>query len=188
VVAIANRLSDAFPFVGIDDRAAMYDAVMYAVSRGYRRIVYVSPPPARLDKTNLYAQERRMRGCVDALERCGRGVESWIVDTAEYIKKLNLIELGKGPRTAFLCSSDLYALEVLNYLRARGARMPDEAGLMGFDNIDVLKYVRASLATVAYPVEKLGTRSVDLLLQLIHGRTDWSDAVLDHRIVEGETM
>lgn len=188
VVALGNRLPRTFPFVGIDDYAAAGDAVRYILSRGYRRILYLNPPLAWQNSENLYAPRRRFMGCADALRQAGRGVESWIVDTPDYLMKLDMIGFDREQPTAILCSSDLNALEVIYHLASRGVRIPAEAGIMGLEAIDLIGHVRPTLSTVAYPAERLGARAVDLALQRIHGRDDWSDAILGHRIVEGETL
>ncbi|NLG36409.1 MAG: LacI family transcriptional regulator [Clostridiales bacterium] len=188
VITVGNRLSQAFPFVGIDDYAAAGDAVGYILSRGYRRILYLSPPPALHDSENIYAASRRLAGCIDALRQAGRGVESWIVDTPDYLMKLDMIGFIRERRAAILCSGDLYALEVMYHLASRGVRIPSEVGVMGFEAVDMLRHVRPALSSVAFPADRLGARAVDLALQRIHGREDWTDAILEHRIVEGETL
>ena len=43
IVTIYNRLDETFPFVGVNDRRAMEDAVEHLLNKGYRRISYLTP-------------------------------------------------------------------------------------------------------------------------------------------------
>lgn len=97
--------------------------------------------------------------------------------------------LAASPRKsmAILCSSDVYALEILSHLRSKGIRVPEDVGLMGIDNIDTLKLVSPALTTLAIPVDEIGQAVVDCLLQGLSGIPMPPRTLLDHRIVPGET-
>ena len=43
IVSVDNRIADGIPFVGIDQRAAVREAVQRAAEKGYERIVFVCP-------------------------------------------------------------------------------------------------------------------------------------------------
>jgi LacI family transcriptional regulator len=79
------------------------------------------------------------------------------------------------------------ALEVMSVLKTHGIAIPDKVGLMGFDNLDELKYITPRLTTVASPIKKIGEQAFDYLLETIKGECIDS-RVLEHRIVEGETV
>lgn len=188
VVTICNRIDGGFPFVGIDDYHAMKDAALHAAGKGYGRIIYVSPPLAYRENSNIYAQEQRLGGYMDALKEAGNGLEPIVIEGRDYLQKLGSVNLKNGVRTAVLCSSDIYALEILKHLEAGGLSVPEDLGLMGFDNIDILRYVKPSLATVAYPFEELGVRALECLLMQLRGNPGVSDMLLDHTIVEGNSL
>ena len=188
LATIGNRIHGQFPFIGIDDYKAMKDAALHMASKGYGRIIYVSPPLAYGENSNIYAQEQRLGGYLDALKEAGDGLEPVIIREKDYLRKLDSIELEDGRKTAILCSSDIYALEVLKHLEARGLSVPEDIGLMGFDNIDVLRYVKPSLATVSYPFEELGVKALECLLKQIRGDSDISDMMLEHTIVTGNSL
>lgn len=188
LVTICNRITEGFPFIGIDDYRAMKDAALHIAEKGYRRIIYVSPPLAYRDKSNIYAQERRLQGYLDALAEAGDRLEAVIIEGGDYLEKLAALDLKNGVRTAVLCSNDIYALEVLRHLEARGLSIPEDAGLMGFDDIDMLRYVKPSLVTVAYPFEELGIMALESLLKQIKGGPEAADILLEHTIVEGNSL
>mgnify|MGYP001021856155 CR=1 FL=1 len=59
---------------------------------------------------------------------------------------------------------------------------------MGFDNIDVLKYIHPNLSTVSYPLKELGVIVVDSIINLINGNEIETDIYLNHSIIRGLTL
>lgn len=188
VVTITNRISDSFAYISIDDRLAMKQAVMYVIEKGYTRIVYISPALSYRGKMNLYALEQRLAGFKEVCKRYAAKVETIIIDNKDYNSVLDCINFKDARKTAVICTSDIFALEVMNYLKRRGIKIPDDAGVMGFDNIDVLKYVEPSLATVSYPMREIGTQAIEFLVNLIEGNNTNELPVFKHEIIEGMSL
>lgn len=91
-------------------------------------------------------------------------------------------------KTAFFCASDIFALEVMNLFQDVGKAIPEDVGIMGFDNIDVLKYVRPGLSTIHYPVDELGKSAFRLLIDFIGGKTSPKEKILSAKIVWRESI
>lgn len=187
IVTIGNRVSKAFPFIGVKDRQAIKDAVAFIAAKGYRRIVYVSPPLSYKGEENIYSVEERLAGYKEGLKDAQMPHKPIVIGEKAYLEKLDTIPLHEE-RTAILCSSDIYALEVLNYLRSKNITVPNDVGLMGFDRIQVLKYVTPSLSTIAYPIQELGRKAVACLLAQINNEPFAPIELLDHRLIEGASL
>ncbi len=187
LVCIANRLSRKWPFVGLDDRKAVREAVTWIASRGYDRIVYVSPPLGDRHDVNLYTVKQRYLGYRDGLRRTLGSDDAWLLRGHDYLARIDRLDLRIG-RTAFMCHSDIFALRILRHLVARGFKVPDEVGVMGFDNIETLQFVRPPLATVDFRIHEIGRRAVECLLEQINGGGKASAVVVDHQIVRGESI
>jgi LacI family transcriptional regulator len=72
-------------------------------------------------------------------------------------------------------------------IKRRRLRVPEAVGLMGFDNLEELKYITPKLTTVASPIRRrIGEEAFDRLIAAIRGEAAGSIA-LEHAIVEGET-
>jgi LacI family transcriptional regulator len=69
-----------------------------------------------------------------------------------------------------------------------GIKIPEEFGLMGFDNIDILQYVTPKLTTIHNSVEEVSKRAVDLLLQKINGEEIPNENILPYYFIEGKTL
>lgn len=185
IVTLANRVggngtTSDLPFVGIDDRRAMYDAARYAITRGYESLLYYSPVLALEGGENIDAQKRRHQGFLEAVRECNtEGVT---------VADKDLARVGRfcwevRRRGAILCGSDYYALQCMDIVQ------PTQTGLMGFDQIPALRYVRPALTTVGYPVEQAGRTATDLLVRLADGgKWDGREVILPHTIVQGKTL
>jgi LacI family transcriptional regulator len=76
----------------------------------------------------------------------------------------------KAPLTAIVAGDDEIALGVLSVLNQSGVRVPDDVSLVGFDDIEELKFVRPLLTTVRVPKEKVGEELAKLLFELLEHR------------------
>lgn len=172
--------SSLLSFVGIDDRQAMYDATRYVIARGYERLLYYSPVLALEAEENIDAQKRRQQGFLQAVRECN------VAEITVGSKDLGQVEQfchDVRERGAVLCGSDYYALQCMEIT------LTTHTGLMGFDGIPALRYVKPALTTVHYPAERAGTAAVDLLARLAGGgEWDGREVILPHTIVEGETL
>jgi LacI family transcriptional regulator len=91
-------------------------------------------------------------------------------------------------RIAFFCSSDVYALELSNSFREQGIAVPSEAGIMGFDNLDILSYISPRLTTVSTSVEGVGREAMKRLVMLMNGEQVADNYFIPHIICPGETL
>ncbi|MCY9669383.1 LacI family transcriptional regulator [Paenibacillus alginolyticus] len=187
IVTFGNRLSGPFPYVWIDDKQAIRDSVAFLSSQGYRHLIYLSPPLMRKGKENIYVPEQRYLGFIEACEEISDMRHS-VIAQKNYLAELEqLIEKTDG-KSAILCSSDVYALEVLKWLKSRKIRVPEQIGLMGFDNIQVLKYINPSLTTVDYNVNEIGTKLADVLISQINNDEVPAETLIAHHVLQGESV
>jgi LacI family transcriptional regulator len=170
VVTIGNRISQSIPFVGIKDREAMKRAVAFVAQKGYRRIVYVSPPLSYRGKENIYEVEERLEG----FKQGARENEMDTVVLREKHFKDSLADALKNGhvRTAIMCTSDIYALQSLEHVSSWGMHVPQDVGLIGFDDIDILKYVKPALTTISYPIQEIALQAFTFLKRLMEGHED----------------
>ncbi len=190
VVSVMNKLDDPFfAHSDINTYQAMHDATRYVISKGYERIIYFSPPLAHEGKTNITSQKQRLLGHLAAMEQVTSSVESIIIPRKNYEEVFRAVNERNGKKTAVICSSDVFALQVMAQLKLRGIRIPYDVGIMGFDAIADISYIQPSLTTVSIPIKEVGEQAV---VQLIHQLTD-TDArartmYSDYSIIAGQTI
>jgi LacI family transcriptional regulator len=187
VVAMGNRISPNLPFVGIQDRKAIREAIGLIAVKGYARVIYVSPPLSYGAKENIYEVEERYEGFREGIRE--HSLSSAVIREKHFERVLSDTLKASPARTAIVCSSDIYALECLRLLGSWGLRVPEEVGLLGFDDIDTLKYVRPGLTTIAYPTAEIARESFTILKSLMEGEVESCPArLIDARIVTRESL
>jgi DNA-binding LacI/PurR family transcriptional regulator len=72
---------------------------------------------------------------------------------------------GPPPFTAVLCGTDQMAAGVLEGLRERGLRCPQDVSVTGFDDIPGARDLNPALTTVRVPYEEMGALAVRMALQ-----------------------
>ncbi len=186
VVTLDNKIPGGIPFVGIDDREAVREAMDFMFRKGYRRIVYYSPPLVYQGKENIYAVSERYGGYRDGARRLG--IEPIVIKEKHAFGSIADILRDGGARTAVLCSSDMYALEVLKHLDGVGIRVPRDVGLMGFDDIDMLEYVTPPLTTISQEIDQIAAQAFAVMKRLLSGESPPGATTVKARIVERESI
>ncbi len=59
---------------------------------------------------------------------------------------------------------------------------------MGFDNIDILRYVSPQLSTIYNSVEEVAQTSVSLLFDLINEKKVKKERIVEYKPVDGDTL
>ena len=186
VVLLGNRVSSDFPFVGIDEKKASIEAVRMISSRGYDWIVFVCPPLSDADKENVYTHEKRREGFLSAVNETG--IQNEIIGTWDYVQKVADILTDQSNKTAFFCSGDVYALDIMKELRSKELRAGLDYGIMGFDNIQFLGYMRPHLSTIDNSVELVAEKAVDVLFDLMKGKEVKNKIYVEYKIINGDTI
>ena len=107
-----------------------------------------------------------------------------------------------GIRTAFACTADDFALDIMKYLKEKGLRTPADYGIVGFDNVDTLKYITPQLVTVSNKVDAVAKAAVQMLFALINAGQEQAEEksqvaeqeaqrrvqILPHELIDGETL
>ena len=116
----------------------------------------------------LLTSDDRVRGFQEGLERAGRG-QAEVIRTAfnrsgGYEAGLQLAERIKaaqssataGGKLCIFAVNDVMAIGAAAALRAEGLRIPRDAAIAGFDDIETLRDFRPALSTVRLPLEDIG--------------------------------
>lgn len=188
IVTVYNRISDKFTHVDVDGRLIMKDAVSRMVQKGYRRIMYLDlgyGTPCDLDK-NRYSLNQRRQGYLD-------GIEEWTVCKPfirvdyEWEPIEQFLLHGEG-KPAILCPFDTVAIHVLDLMKQHGISVPEQVGIMGFDNISILNSISPRLCSVDCEITGLGEKAFQALLQMINGDNEVRDYVTNYTFIEGESL
>lgn len=162
-----QRYEDRISSVTVDNIAAGRVATQHLIKLGYRRIAHIT------GHLNIADGHDRLLGYRQALEAADIPYDTDLVyvgafsTTAGYHGMQAL--LPKRPDAVF-AASDQSASGVLQALQEAGLRVPEDVGVVGFDDLDVAIKVTPPLTTIQQPVQQKGAAAVALLLDLISGK------------------
>lgn len=171
----------------VDNYRGEFEATTHLLGLGHRRIVHITGP------TTLHVAAERRRGYLEALTAAGIPSSDGIVVEGDFAAEggrravAGLLERGV-PFTAVAAANDLMAIGAMEALRAAGRAVPQDAAVVGFDDITFASLVSPALTTVAQPKYRMGQMAMERLLQLMDGKDrDPRQTVLSPQLVVRES-
>ena len=162
------------PSVGLESRANVRELVRHLVcDHGRRRIGFI-----RGNAANPESMERE-RTVTDTLAELGLPIDEDLFVQGNFLEAsgrsavrtlLDERKLGVGDFDALVAANDQMATGAALELSRRGVMVPEEVALIGFDDDDHARSANPPLTTVAQPIELLGERAVDLLMDRLEGK------------------
>ncbi|MTD27944.1 ribose operon transcriptional repressor RbsR [Erwinia sorbitola] len=166
---IPSVMMDWAPFEGgsdiIQDNSLLGGemATRHLISRGYTRIACIAGPqdktPARL----------RLEGYQQAMASAGLVIPPGYIVSSDFefqggFNAMNtLLALDSPPQAVFTCN-DAMAVGVYHALYLAGMHIPQDIAVMGYDDIELARYMTPPLSTVHQPKDELGELAIDALL------------------------
>jgi DNA-binding LacI/PurR family transcriptional regulator len=89
--------------------------------------------------------------------------------------------------TAVFCYNDMLAIGALMACRERGLSIPRDISVVGVDDIHMAQFVMPPLTTIHQPKVRLGALAMQMLLDLLEGRTVEHQHVAPTLVVRGST-
>ncbi len=159
-----------FPSVNLDDSTGIAQAVAHLVKLGHRLIAHVAGDPLMLHSTRR--AESFARAMAEA-ELDGSGVLTTDFSAAGGAVATRLLLDWPTPPTAIVYANDPMAIAGLGVLHARGIGVPQDMSIVGFDGIDMGRYVFPALTTIQADPDAWGAAAARTLLTLIaEGKAD----------------
>ncbi|MDO3408670.1 LacI family DNA-binding transcriptional regulator [Saccharibacillus sp. CPCC 101409] len=168
----------------LDNQAGAAAAANYALDRGHRKLYVVTGPEDSYDSNQRLAAARQVaqeRGGVELIEipsnfekKGGAAAAKQIVD--EY----------DGPAAVF-CLNDEMAVGIHDALSGTELKVGEHIHLLGFDNIELTKYLQPRLATVDYSRARWGAVAAEHLLKILAGEPVEHER-LQVKLIEGGSV
>ncbi len=135
--------------------------------RGKQRIIFVGGL-----KTNIDTQARYKAYC-GTLREAGHKVDKddvyYLDYTYESAYRLAVSKVGDwvGPKTCVFAANDEMAAGIIAGAVAKDIAVPEDLGVVGFDDTRVAQLTRPLLTTVRVPMSNMGAAAIELLCQRI---------------------
>ncbi len=166
--------------VSVDNFGGARMAASHLLSQGYGRIKTFAVAPDHISTIN-----ERIRGFRSAFDEKGIEVEDEMVIRAPFNALDQTIreqlyamkEEGTLPDAIFALNNSITSI-CLKYLRELQVSVPGKVALVGFDDMQHFDFTQPSVSTIKQPVDLIGRKAFDLLLQQINGvpvpPSEWS--------------
>ncbi len=158
--------------VDIDNVEVTRKAVRYLIDVGHRQIVHFAGPrysmrsEQRIEGVRRAYSESSLIFTEDLIVPAGASCEDGYRAGLDYFRATN----GPDRPTAVLCYNDLVALGLLRALSERGIQVPGDVSVVGYDDIEILRYLPMSLTTISLPKREIAEKAIHLLVQQIEAR------------------
>lgn len=167
-VFLGSTIDADVSWVDGDNRGGICQGVQALGALGHMRIAVI------LGEQGLVSTEKRFLGYQDGLASLGLELDWSLVWQGDFTRQGgyqavvdHLKQIQAGEVTAIMACNDLMAIGAIQALKEAGLRVPEEVSVMGFDGIEVGKYLSPPLTTVQQPVYLLGKEVARVLLGLI---------------------
>lgn len=164
------------PTVCADNYHGARAAVEHLLALGHERIGFVTGA-----KESTQAQER-LRAFKDTLGARGLMDETLIAE-GNFTQRRGF-EAGQEllnhaqPPTAIFAASDATAFGVIDAIKDRGLRIPDDLSVVGFDDVLAASQIHPTLTTVSHPIEDMNATAVRLICEMLDGESH-KDTLID---------
>lgn len=159
------------------------------IAKGHQKIGFLPGHPG------VYDSDERYLGYIQAMRAAELTVnDTWIIpglfeekasfeNIDHYLKTTDK----KDWPTAWIAGNDLSAIGVIKAVEANNLQVPTDFSVIGFDDIELLRYFKPRVTTVQNPIRTQGKEAVIELLALIAGDKVGENKILDCRLIRGET-
>ena len=163
VVVIDRQMADtAVDTVLVDNEHGAEQATAHLARSGYLRIACITGP------RGLFTAERRLAGYRSALDDAELPYDERLVRYADFRAEggraamHSLLAQADRPDGVFV-GNNLMTVGAVGQLLEAGLSVPDEIGIIGFDDVPWATLLRPALSTVAQPTYEVGRSAAELL-------------------------
>ncbi|MGB9678404.1 MAG: LacI family DNA-binding transcriptional regulator [Thermoanaerobacteraceae bacterium] len=169
-----------------DNEGGAYKAVNHLIELGYKEILYLSGP------NNSFDNLKRFEGYKRALEEHGiQFNKQWIYqgnftkDGGYHAAKLMLLQ--NDLPDAIFSANDEMAIGAIEAFNDAGVEVGKQVGIVGFDDIQLAKYIRPSLTTVKQPMSEMGVLAAQQIFRALNGNFSTNQILLQTELVVRES-
>jgi DNA-binding LacI/PurR family transcriptional regulator len=174
----------------------------YLVSKGHKKIGCIHGVLQRPAGNNLHfvdtfqyrAWHQRTQGFLDSMRK--HGLDTQYIYPGNGLEKvarlciptiLDTILQDKYHPTALYCENDIMAITLLNVMKERGLKVPDDLAIVGHDGLSLCRILHPYITTIAQPRYDMGYQSANMLIQRLEKIEIPKNILLEPKLIIGET-
>lgn len=169
-------------WVDINNREGSRKAVVHLLEQGYKKIAFVA------ENTGTVFSRERIAGYEKALLEKKTTTGASMIFTCEKDLQAMVEQVVTAAKAqtidAVICCNNVLAYHVLKGLREARISVPDQVGLVTFDNYPLAEYMDPPLTAVDVDTYRLGKEAANMLFRKIGGEAAENGAVsIDTEII-----
>lgn len=176
------------PYLVMDDVKTGEMATNYLISKGHQRIVGIFKVD---DKQGVDRMNGFIKAYQDHPEISNMG-DIMMYQTEEKIdnifKKLHtMLTRSKYAPTAIICYHDQLAIQIMNFAKEIGLKIPEDISIIGVDDYPFSNYTNPRLTTIRHPQEKMGFDAGKMIIEMIN-KQDVRSKVYEPELIERDSV
>lgn len=171
VIISGGSNSSSYDVVAVDNYQGAYDMTTYLIKKcGYTKIAHISGPMENDDA------KLRIKAFKDACRQNDVNIPKNYLVEGDFTREsglriaMEMMSLKNKPEVIF-AANDMMALGCYDAASKKGMSIPDDIGVVGFDNIFVSQYLNPPLTTVSAQIEDEGKIAAELLIEKIKSKS-----------------
>lgn len=157
------------PYLIMDDVKTGEMITDYLISQGHKQIIGIFKVD---DKQGINRMNGFIKAYQDHPEILNMG-DIMMYQTEEnkinLFKKLHAMLTGSEfIPTAIACYNDELAIQVINFVKEIGLKVPDDLSIIGVDDYQFSKFINSGLTTIRHPQEKMGFDAGKMIIDMLN--------------------
>jgi LacI family transcriptional regulator len=171
-IVLLNRIPSMgnYSSIEVDNVRGGFLAAKHLIEAGYKKLAFIG------GSESSFSNSERQVGFKLALNKYKLKVDESLILSGSFKSKSgydNLLKLIKSDNIpdAVFAGNDLIALGILHCAQEQGLRVPEDLGIIGFDDIPYADLPQVQLTTIAQPKYQMGKYAIELLLKELNDKT-----------------
>jgi LacI family transcriptional regulator len=184
-IVVLDRYLEAdclFPLL-IDNQQGTREAFYHLYGQGARQIFFVSGALDSFDNTE------RMKAFLGEADKNNVTVKCYngnFTEESGYDIARMIIETQDLPEAVF-CANDQMAIGFIKAMKENGLRAPDEIAIVGFDDIQIAKYMQPTLSTIGTSRFSWGSIAATQLIDFLENEIPFQPYRIPTRLIQRES-
>ena len=157
-----NERMDGFNSVSVNHKQMMLSGLDFISEKGYGEIYYLTQK-----KENQNIREKAYSTFME--QKCLKGSPLYYYSgyrgKGEIWEAIKHAVENRAEKMAIACWNDVDAMNVIDILHSKGIKIPEEIGVMGFDDIPGSEYTVPALTTIRQPFDEIARLALDIILE-----------------------
>jgi len=159
--------SDKIDIIRINDYKGGYQAAEHLIECGYEYFIHLKGPGFTVTAAD------RSRGFKDCMQEHLINGQNYVMLSSSFVEEESAKKMAsfleknnyRNKKIGIFAANDASAFGVLKELKRRRIKVPEEAGVVGFDNVNFAEYSSPALTTINRSIADVGKLSAEILLE-----------------------